>query len=227
MKITKEWIEENKACDDDVAKWIIETVGKGMEIKKLLPKFERADWLIWFLWKIGVPIKYLVEIAIICSRHALRFSGRYKKICERAIKVAEECLKNPTDENKQVAYEAIVAMSSAYATASTSAFEGYRASAEHVAAYAVASTVASAAEYVAYIASTEHTAHKVGYAASTVAYVGYAVASTIESSADYAAHMASKVSLSIADSAIRERITANKAICDEIREFLKKKGEEK
>ena len=36
MKITPKWVKENKSCDDDVSKWIIGTVGKGMEIKKLL-----------------------------------------------------------------------------------------------------------------------------------------------------------------------------------------------
>ena len=98
MKITKEWIESQNACADG-AKWGIKTVGKGMELDDLLPKFKRADWLIWTLDKSGeCSTRQLVKLACVCARRALRFVPDGEERPKRAILAAEKWAKKPTAE---------------------------------------------------------------------------------------------------------------------------------
>ena len=72
MKITKEWIKENGACKDGAA-WGNGIVGDGMELSDLLPKFERADWMIWTLLKSGTcSRKQIVKLGCVCAKFALK-----------------------------------------------------------------------------------------------------------------------------------------------------------
>ena len=116
-----------------------------MELEELLPKFERADWLIWTLGETGTPPKALAEIALICAHHVLPFSGKNKSFCEEVLTAASECINNPTAKNKTAASAAASsAHGAAYEVKDASASAVYAAAyAASAAAYAAASTLAS------------------------------------------------------------------------------------
>lgn len=205
MKITPEWIRENKACDDGAA-WGILVVGEGMELEELLPKFERADWLIWLLGKTGTPSKVLGKIAIICARHVLPFAGKNKSICEDAITTAEECLRNPTDENKDAA---TVAASVAYMAGRRDCVAGCR--------DCVAGASGAAAAAVGHRPPANRTAI---YALANSSDSGVEMVNTV-----YAATYAMDAAAFAVDEVNCSSISVHKALCDKIREFLKKRGE--
>lgn len=150
--------------------------------EELIPKFERADWLIWFLWKIGIPPEYLAEITLICARYALQFSGKHKTICEKAIKATEEYLKNPTEKNKQAADEAADKAGSAATVAYSGyiSYSGYVESMGYKAStVAYAGHTASATAYAAYMASIAlYSGYTADAAASAESAATFAVAST-------------------------------------------------
>lgn len=142
MKITKEWLDLKRACSSG-AEWAIEGIGDGMEFSELLPQFDKADWLIWTLGKIGdLNKKQYVEIAILCAKSSLKFFEKEYPKDKRprmAIRAALDYLKNPTEENRLAAYAADAAYA-AYAAADAAAY---------AAAYAAANAAACAAAYPA------------------------------------------------------------------------------
>ena len=77
-KITPELLKKWNACKDG-KEWGLSVIGTGMTLKKLLPLFERADWMLWTLRKMEALDKIqFVRCAIICAESVLNiFEKKY------------------------------------------------------------------------------------------------------------------------------------------------------
>ena len=92
-----------RACPDAV-QW----VGKRTA-KQAWAECERANWLIWWLGKIGLPQTRLVKLACLCARTTLKYVPKGEDKPRKAIEAAEAWVKNPTKENRKAAGDAWVA----------------------------------------------------------------------------------------------------------------------
>ncbi len=78
--MTPAFFEDNHACSDGKA-WVLSVLGKGETVRTLLPKFERADWMLWTLRRATdlTKIQY-VELAVICAKTVLAiYEKKYPK----------------------------------------------------------------------------------------------------------------------------------------------------
>ena len=118
--ITPKLLDEWGTCTDGKA-WGLSVIGKGRELKKLLPKFRRADWLLWTLRKADALTRVqFVELAIICAKTVLDiYEKKYPKDKRPrlAIEAAIAYCKNPTGKNGIVADAAYAADAAAYTAA--------------------------------------------------------------------------------------------------------------
>ncbi len=157
--ITKNWLEHHNACKDG-KKWAVCVIGDGMELSELLPKFERADWMLWTLRRASklTKVQY-VELAVICAQRVLAiYDKKYPKDDRprKAIEAAMAYAKDPSEKNRKAsaaaAYAAYAAAYAAYADAADAAYAAYAA---YAAAYAAADAAyaAAAAAYAAYAAA--------------------------------------------------------------------------
>src|SRR5689334_7030850 len=99
--ITPQLLEKWEACSDGKA-WGLSVIGEGMELKNLLPKFERADWMLWTLRRAEALTKVqYVELAIICAKSVLAiYEKRYPKDDRprKSIEAAIAYVKDPSEE---------------------------------------------------------------------------------------------------------------------------------
>ena len=103
MEITEKWLVENHACSDGLAA-AVGVIGGGMSVEDLLPKFERADWLIWLLHHAGVvDHRQIVRLACLCARQALPYVPPGEARPRLAIEAAERWIESPTGENRDAA----------------------------------------------------------------------------------------------------------------------------
>ena len=146
MKITKEWLEENRACKSGF-KWFLsqKESDAAMIMLKLVEECRGGD----AFWVMQRTIKYknqAVKIAIFAAEQAIDiYEQKYpeSKCPRKAIEAAKAYLKNPSDKTKLAAADAYAAATAAFATNAVVAAAAYAAAS---AAYAAASA--------AYIAST-------------------------------------------------------------------------
>ena len=127
MKITKEWLESEDACLDGKT-WGVSVVGEGMEFERLLPKFERADWLLWTLPRTKeYSHRQIVKLACICARRALRFVPSGDLRPEKAIIAAEICIDAPNETTADAARAAARAAAGAAGDAAWAAWAAWAA----------------------------------------------------------------------------------------------------
>ena len=71
--ITKTWLQEQGACGSG-ADWFLENFPRGGEVKDVIAKLERADWLIWFLFR-AWPLNraQIVTLALVAARRAFKY----------------------------------------------------------------------------------------------------------------------------------------------------------
>lgn len=148
MKITKEFLKEHNACSPGY-KWFCDQ--DETELLPLLHKligekhFKWANWLIARCMSYSQRIKYIVYIA---EKVLNIFEKEYPdNLAPReAIKAAKECIKNPSEKNRQIAKDAVdnTRIDINHAT-SVAAY--YAADATVYAAYAAAINAATDAAY--------------------------------------------------------------------------------
>ena len=96
-------------------------------------KCKQADWLIWFANKYKMTShQELVLVACACAEKALKFVPKGENRPRKAIEAAKKWAKEPTEENRRIAYAA----AGAAAYAATGAAAGAAAYAAGAAAYA-------------------------------------------------------------------------------------------
>lgn len=105
--ITKELLKNTSSCKDGF-EWTIEVIGKGMTLEELLPKFERADWMLWTLKLTGSLADKIisVRIAIKCAEAVIHiYEKRYPKDDRprKSIEAAIAYVKDPSQKNRQSA----------------------------------------------------------------------------------------------------------------------------
>ena len=157
--ITPELLRSWEPCADGY-KWGLPIVGEGITLKKLLPEFRRADWMLWTLRKADV-LKHvqLVELAVVCAKTVLDIYEKQYPLDKRprqAIEAAISYAKNPTEESRKAAHAAAPYAAHAHAAA--------------YAAYA-ADPYADAAAAVYAAANAADAAHSAAYAAAYAAKV--------------------------------------------------------
>jgi hypothetical protein len=156
--ISPEWLREHDACTSG-HDWALPHIGAGITLEKLLPLFDRADWMLWTLRKADAMDKAgYVQAAILCAEEVLHiYENRYPEDMRPryAIKAAIAYVKEPTEVNRKAADAAFDAAA-------------YAADADAAAAYAAAYAASAAAP------SAADTADAAAYAASSAAYAAYA-----------------------------------------------------
>ena len=120
MKITNQWLVDNNACLSGKER-AFNIIGDGMELSELLPKFDRADWLLWTLKRtMNLTKVQYVELAVLCAGTVLKiYESKYPqdKRPRNAIKAAMNYVLNPTEANRVAAHAADAAAHAAYAAA--------------------------------------------------------------------------------------------------------------
>lgn len=133
MRITQEWIEKHKPCEESVNWWDREP--DPFKILDKLIKEDKLDWANWFIVRL-MTHQQKIRYAIYAAEQVLDiFEKKYPedKRPRLAIEAAKRWLKNPSEKNKTAAY---AAANAAYAAAN--------------AAYAAADAAADAAANAAY-----------------------------------------------------------------------------
>src|SRR3990167_94297 len=91
--ITPKLLKEYGACKEGKT-WAVSVIGKGMPLSKMLPLFDRADWMIWLLRKTVAADKTIFfRLAIACAESVLYiFKKKYPndKRPRKAIEAAIE-----------------------------------------------------------------------------------------------------------------------------------------
>lgn len=146
MKITKEWLEERKACSSGTDWFLAQEETDGIKVVKQLIQIKRLDWANWLIVRI-MDYKQYVSYAVYAAELVLPiYEKKYPedKRPRNAIEAAKKCIDNPSKENKKAAADA------AYA-AYTTAADSYASYAADAAAYdaADAAYTTAAAPYTA------------------------------------------------------------------------------
>jgi hypothetical protein len=195
--IDAKWLQDNDACCKD-DKRVLKIIGKGKTLKQLLPKFDRADWLLWTLKRTtDSPKIFYVRCAILCAEEVIGiYEKKYPddKRPRLAIEAAIAYANNPSEENRIAA-----------ANAANAAYD---------AAYAYVAYAAYAAAYVAYAAYAAADAANAAYAdAADAADAAYAYADAAAAYAD-AADAAYAASAAYASAAYADAADAYAADAD-------------
>ena len=149
MKITKEWLQKEKACIDGL-EWFTKQ-NKEFEpvpLLNLLIKKNQLDWSNWLLVRV-MEYKQYVSYAVYAAEQVIDiFEKEFPddKHPREAIEAAKKCIENPNDENKKEAARL------AYSTANA-ASAAYRAeynAANRAAYWAAESAAYSTADWAAY-----------------------------------------------------------------------------
>ena len=188
--ITPGWLKSYSACGDGYA-WACTIIGDGMTLEKFLPKFERADWMLWTLKRAKSLEKiHLVKIAIKCAESVIEiYERKYPKDDRprKSIEAAIAYAKDPTEANRNASAASAASAAASYAAASAASaaaasYASYAADAASYAAYAAYAAASAAASYAAASAAS---------AADAASYASYAAASAAASAS--AADAARKV----------------------------------
>jgi hypothetical protein len=68
-----------------------------MAVEEMLPKFARADWMMWLLWHSKTAnIRQMVKLACVCARISLRHVPHGEERPRLAIEAAETWVSTPT-----------------------------------------------------------------------------------------------------------------------------------
>ena len=151
MKITKQWLDNNNACDDAIEWYLKQKETNFFKLVKEAKKIKKYDWI---NFAVARKLKKMdrIKYAIYAAKQVLYiFEDKYPedKRPRLAIKAANKYLKNPNTKNKN-----------AYAAAADAAADA--------AAYAVTYDAADAAAYAAYAAA--YAAYAAAYADDAAAY---------------------------------------------------------
>jgi hypothetical protein len=191
--ITPDWLRSHSACSDGY-EWACGVIGEGMALEKFLPKFQRADWMLWTLKRAATIDKITyVRIAIKCAESVIGiYEKKYKKDDRprKAIEAAIACVKDPSEENRIAAKAASAA---AYAARADAAYLGLAEaanSAANVAAYAARAAAYAARAAAAYLGLAE--AANVAADAADAADSAVDAAAATSSAASSAAYAAKK-----------------------------------
>ena len=105
-----------------------------MDFKKLAPKFDRADWLLWTLRRIGDIEKIeWVKLAVICAETVLHvYEEKYPddKLPRKAIEAAIAYTEDPSEANRKATAAADAAADAAAYAAAAAAADAADAAAE-------------------------------------------------------------------------------------------------
>jgi hypothetical protein len=178
--ISPEWLRKHDACTSG-HDWALPHIGVGITLKKLLPLFDRSDWMLWTLRKADAMDKAgYVQAAILCAEEVLHiYENRYPEDMRPrdAIKAAIAYVKEPTEVNRKAA------AADAYAAADDAAYAA--------AAYAAAAAAYAADAYAAdAYAADAYAADAAAYAAAADAYADAAAAEAADAEAADAAYAA-------------------------------------
>ena len=134
MKITKDWLKKQDACEDAVTRFCEVYPAGAAALNDVIQRLDRADWLMWLLGHTGTPHKEMVRLACLCARRALRFVPQGETRPLRAIGAAEAWVKDPSEANTAAAWDA----SRDAAAAAWAAWAAWAARAAGAAAWAAA-----------------------------------------------------------------------------------------
>ena len=133
MQITKEWLQEKKACKEGIKWFAAQVENDGVKIVKKLMKENQLQWANWLIVRIMEYKQQYVSYAIYAAEQVIdNFEKEYPndKRPREAIEAAKKCIENPTEENKNAAYRAAArayraadrAYSAAYSAADSAAY---------------------------------------------------------------------------------------------------------
>ena len=97
MKITKDWLKKQDACEDAVTRFCKVYPAGAAALNDVIQRLDRADWLLWLLGHTGTPHKEMVRIACLCARRALRHVPDGETRPLQAIEAAEAWVAKPSD----------------------------------------------------------------------------------------------------------------------------------
>ena len=107
MQITKEWLQEKKACKEGIKWFAAQVENDGVKIVKKLMKENQLQWANWLIVRIMEYKQQYVSYAIYAAEQVIdNFEKEYPndKRPREAIEAAKKCIENPTEENKNAAY---------------------------------------------------------------------------------------------------------------------------
>jgi hypothetical protein len=154
MKLTTEWLDENRACFGG-REWLKDQKSiDALMVLKLLAKTDQWSWFRWLAARLMTHAQK-VEWAIFCAEQVIDiYEKRHPKNTRprEAIEAAKKWLKDPSEENKKAAKTAAAAAAddddddAAAAAAAAAAYAAAAAAADDDAAYAAAAAAAAAAD---------------------------------------------------------------------------------
>ena len=121
MKITKDWLKKQDACEDAVTRFCEVYPAGAAALNDVIQRLDRADWLMWLLGHTGTPHKEMVRIACLCARRALRHVPDGETRPLQAIEAAEAWVAKPSDAAARNAAAAADAAGAAAARAARAA----------------------------------------------------------------------------------------------------------
>src|SRR3990167_357873 len=96
MKITIDWLTQEKACKDAV-KWATPRLGSGKPLDECILLLDRADHLMWLLYHAKIiNLRQLVSLACLTGRLSLRHIPAGEDRPRLAFEAAEEWVRHPT-----------------------------------------------------------------------------------------------------------------------------------
>jgi hypothetical protein len=117
MIISKQWLEEKRACSGGISWFIAQKETDGLKVVKNLIKEKQLNWANWLIVRI-MEYKDFVAYAVFAANQVIDiYEKKYpdNKKPREAIEVAKRCIENPSEENKNAAYVAADAAYAAYA----------------------------------------------------------------------------------------------------------------
>ena len=160
MKITKEWLELNRACIKG-KKWVIENYPDVEELVLMarLISADKLDWANWLIVRIMTKSQCLEYVIFLAEQVIDIFEKKFPNDNRPrdAITAAKLCLDNNTGKNRLAAYaaaNAVNAVNVTYAAANAAYAAAYAAeyaaaNAENAAAYAAENAAYAAGENLA------------------------------------------------------------------------------
>ena len=106
MNITEEWLKGKNACESGRIWWRNQKETDGVKVVKALIKDKKLDWANWTIVRL-MEYKQYVSYAVFAAEKVIGiYEKKYPddKRPRQAIEAAKKCIKNPSQENKNVAY---------------------------------------------------------------------------------------------------------------------------